>query len=91
MNSFRAVDCIPLDADPLEWWKPHEPLYPHIAMLAQRHLAVPGTLVPSERVFSSPGDIVTSSRSVLSTQNVDIHNFLKHNIEIEYKHALISK
>ncbi|XP_056102446.1 E3 SUMO-protein ligase ZBED1-like [Rhinichthys klamathensis goyatoka] len=43
------VDSIPLDADPLKWWKNHEHLYPHFARLAQRYLAVPGTSVPSER------------------------------------------
>ncbi len=77
VNLFRAVDCISLDADPLKWWKTHEHLDSHIAMLACRYLAVPGTSVPSEKVFSTAGDIVTSSRSVLSTENVDILIFLK--------------
>ncbi|KAK0131543.1 Zinc finger BED domain-containing protein 1 [Merluccius polli] len=77
VNSFRAVDCTPLDADPLRWWKTHEHLYPHMAMLARRYLAVPGTSVPSESVLSTVGDIVTSSKSVLSTENVDILIFLK--------------
>lgn len=65
MPFFRAVDCIPLDADPLKWWKTHEHLYPHVGMLAQRYLAVPGTSVPSEKVFSMAGDIVTLSSFVL--------------------------
>ncbi|KAJ8409522.1 hypothetical protein AAFF_G00229230 [Aldrovandia affinis] len=29
--SFRAVDSIPSDADPLEWWKTHGHIYPHIS------------------------------------------------------------
>lgn len=83
MKLFTAVDSIPLDADPLKWWKAHEHEYPHLAMLARRYLAVPGTSVPSERVFSTAGDIVTSSRSVLSTENVDTLIFLKKNLKIE--------
>ncbi len=73
MQFFWAMDCIPLDADPLKWWKTHEHLYPHFAMLARRYLSVPGTSVPNERVFSTAGDNVTSSRSVRSEENVDTH------------------
>lgn len=51
MKLFTAVASIPLDADPLKWWKTHEHLYPHFAMLAQRYLAVPGTSVSREGVF----------------------------------------
>jgi len=58
MKLYMAVDSIPLDADPLKWWKNHEHLYPHFAMLAQRYLAVPGTSVPSERVFSTAGTLL---------------------------------
>ena len=53
VTSYREVDCIPLDADPLIWWKTKELLYPHVAMLARCYLAVHGTSVPSERVFST--------------------------------------
>ncbi len=73
MQFFWAMDCIPLDADPLKWWQTHEHLYPHFAMLARRYLSVPGTSVPNERVFSTAGDNVTSSRSVRSEENVDTH------------------
>ncbi|XP_034562847.1 zinc finger BED domain-containing protein 4-like [Notolabrus celidotus] len=83
MNLYRLADCIPTDGNPLRWWKKHHSSYPHLAMLAQPYLAVPGTSVPSERVFSTAGDIVTASRSVLSAENVDILIFLKKNLKIE--------
>lgn len=82
VTSYRGVDCIPLDADPLTWWKTKELIYPHVAMLARRYLAVPGTSVPSERVFSTAADIVTASRSVLTADNVDRLIFLKKNLKI---------
>ncbi len=55
--------------------------YPHNAKLAQRNLAVQGTSVPSERVFSTAGDIVTASRSRLLAENVDKLIFLQKEYE----------
>ena len=66
VTSYREVDCSPLDADPLTWWKTKELIYPHVTMLARRYLAVPGTSAPIERVFSTAADIVTARRSVLT-------------------------
>uniref|UniRef100_A0A8C6VR16 Mitogen-activated protein kinase kinase kinase 7 n=1 Tax=Nothobranchius furzeri TaxID=105023 RepID=A0A8C6VR16_NOTFU len=58
-------------------------LCPHLSKLALCYLVVPGTSVPRERVFSTAGDIVTASRSVLSAEHVDILIFLKKNMEVE--------
>ncbi|MEQ2205151.1 hypothetical protein XENOCAPTIV_026840 [Xenoophorus captivus] len=34
--SYRLTDCIPVDAEPLAWWKNNEHKCPHIAKLAQQ-------------------------------------------------------
>lgn len=81
--AYMAKDSISIDSSPLAWWKAHESLYPNLAMLAKHYLAVPATSVPSERVFSTAGDIVTASRSALTTENVDKLIFLKKNLKIE--------
>ncbi|KAJ8356524.1 hypothetical protein SKAU_G00193180 [Synaphobranchus kaupii] len=60
--SCQAASGIPVDGDPLAWWKSNECKYPHIAMMARCYIAVPGTSVHSERVFSTAGDIVTTKR-----------------------------
>ncbi|XP_014033707.1 zinc finger BED domain-containing protein DAYSLEEPER-like [Salmo salar] len=76
--SYKAATSIPVDGDPLAWWKSNECKYPHIAMMARCHMAMPGTSVPSERVFS----IVTAKRSTLSPDYVDILIFLKNNLKL---------
>lgn len=81
VTSYRAVSCISLDSKPLLWWRTNESTYPYIAKLARRYLAVPATSVPSKRVFSTAGDIVTASRSVLSADNVDKLIFLTKNMK----------
>jgi hypothetical protein len=80
--SHRAASVIPVDGDPLTWWKSNECKYSHIAMTARRNLAVPGTSDPSERVFSTAGDIVTAKRSTLSPDNVVILISLKNDLNL---------
>uniref|UniRef100_A0A8C9WTI1 HAT C-terminal dimerisation domain-containing protein n=1 Tax=Sander lucioperca TaxID=283035 RepID=A0A8C9WTI1_SANLU len=70
--SYLTASGITVDGDPLTWWKINESKYPDIAKMARCYLAVPGSSVPSERVFSTAGDIVTAKRSTLSPDNVDI-------------------
>ena len=79
---YRAANGIPVVGDPLNWWKTNEGKYPHVAMMAKCYLAVPGTSVPSDRVFSTEGDIVTAKRSTLSPGNADILIFLKKSLKL---------
>lgn len=83
VSTYKVTGCIPVDADPLAWWKSNEHKYPHIAKLARRYLAVPGTSVPNEQVFSTVGDTVTASRSRLLAENVNKLIFLQKNMMIK--------
>ena len=68
-----------LDVNPLKWWKEREQLYPLTSALAKQYLCIPGSSVPSERVCSTAGDIITSLRAQLKWQHVDKMIFLKKN------------
>lgn len=65
--SYKAASGIPVDGDPLAWWKSNECKYPHIAMMTRCYLAVPGPSDPSERVFSTAG---SDCRGLLSPQTM---------------------
>ena len=80
---YTLGDCLDIDGDPFKWWKEEERKFPRLAKVAQRHFCVPGTSVPSERVFSTAGDIVTANRSCLDSENVDRLVFLTKNIKLE--------
>ena len=63
---------------PLEWWKAQEKQFPLLGRLIHRYLCICATSVPSERVFSAGGNIVTTSRSLLE---VDELVFLATNLK----------
>lgn len=58
-------------ADPLMWWKERKSIYPFFYDLAMKKLCVVGISVPSERMFSKTGQIVTERRNRLSGEKVN--------------------
>ena len=81
VTRYRNVPVIPIANDPLEWWKENEYVFPTLAQLAKMYLSIPSTSVPSERVFSTAGDVVTAQRAMLQSENVDRLIFLKKNMK----------
>ena len=55
-----------------------------MAKLARKFLCIMGTSVPSERVFSTAGLVVTSKRSQLNPESVDEIIFLNKALKRKY-------
>ncbi|ESO11287.1 hypothetical protein HELRODRAFT_153199, partial [Helobdella robusta] len=68
--------------DPATWWKFNTAKYPTISKVAQVYLAPPPTSVPSERLFSTAGDIITEHRTRLLPDNAEKLIFLKYNASL---------
>uniref|UniRef100_A0A667YW07 BED-type domain-containing protein n=1 Tax=Myripristis murdjan TaxID=586833 RepID=A0A667YW07_9TELE len=83
LEQYLSLPAIPLEADPLEWWKKHEQQYPIMSRLARKFLCIPATSVASERVFSAAGQAVSKLRSRLLPDNVDKLIFLNKNLPRE--------
>lgn len=79
VQKYRGMPAANLSVDPLLWWKDNQHTFPMIAPVAKKLLCIPSTSVPSERVFSSAGDIVSSQRACLKAKSVDHLIFLKKN------------
>ncbi len=63
IDMYKKDISIPLTSCPLKWWKENAQTYPLLSSLSKAYLTIPATSVPSERVFSTAGDIVNAQRS----------------------------
>ena len=82
LNTYFAEKPAPADTEPLFWWKMNAPRYSFLSILARKFLCIPATSVPSERIFSAAGYIVSKLRASLSPENVDALLFLRQNAEL---------
>lgn len=82
INNYLAMPKISLDENPLIWWKSHQNSFPKLKSLARKFLAFQGTSVPSERVFSTSGNVITKHRSSLLPKNAEMQVFLSQNKHI---------
>lgn len=69
---YRSYPEQPDTVNPLNWWKANAAGHMRLSKLAARYLASPGTSVPSERVFSSAGNIISKKRASLTPQNANM-------------------
>ena len=79
LEVYFMEDEVDADESPLKWWKENEHRYPCLSQLARKYLSVPATSVPSERVFSAAGRLVTKLRNSLSPTHIDASIFLSSN------------
>ncbi|RXN22442.1 zinc finger BED domain-containing 1-like protein [Labeo rohita] len=77
---YVSLPAISADSDPLAWWKAHVEDIPMLSQVARKYHGFPATSVPSERVFSASGHIISPHRSRLSTENVNMLTFLHCNM-----------
>ena len=76
---------MPVHADktsPLEWWKEHAEKFPILSQLARIVLAVPGSQIECERVFSLAGLLTKKLRSKMRAERLDHMVFLGKNMDV---------
>ena len=79
LADYRTVPQLPLEADPLSFWRENESRFPNIAKLARKYLAIPASSAPSERVFSYAKLIQNRQRWSLTPMHLEQAIFLKQN------------
>lgn len=65
---------------PIQYWGGKEAKFHLLRHLSRKYLIVPATSVPSERVFSKAGELISKRRSRLHPKQVQMTLFLNSNI-----------
>lgn len=65
--------------DTLDYWMKHQNIYPKLAKLAKKYLAIPATSTKVERLFSELGNIVTEKRNKMAPETLGVLGFLYNN------------
>ena len=91
VSRYKIEPILRLSKKPLEWWSSRTHAFPNLATMAQKYLGIVASSVPSERLFSTAGNIVNAKRAALSPENVNKLVFLHENlppIHLQYQRLL---
>lgn len=81
IDSYLSEPLSIRKSDPLQYWKEKEIQWPLLARLTLKYLAVPPASVPSDRLFSTAGDIVCEQRNWINSEKVEMLLFLLKNLK----------
>lgn len=81
LTRYLQEETIDTSDEPLAWWRNNESRYPLLATIAKKYLCICPTSTPSERIFSTAGNIVTPIRSSLKPEKVNMLVFLAKNLK----------
>ncbi|XP_045118035.1 E3 SUMO-protein ligase ZBED1-like [Portunus trituberculatus] len=70
LKRYFEENHISRDGDPLAWWKEHDMYFPKLSDLAKRFLCTSASSVPSERLFSKAGELISHRRSNIKDTNL---------------------
>lgn len=80
MRAYLAEPLLSRTSDPLAWWRSCSPVYKTLSEVMKARLCIVATSVPSERIFSKTGQIISERRNRLSPSKVRELVFLNANM-----------
>jgi len=82
LDCYLAEPLIPRTSDMLIWWQQNTGRFPLLSSMARTYLGPPASSVPSERLFSTAGGVITEHRSRLLPDNAEKLIFMKFNAKL---------
>jgi len=76
LKHYISQPTIPLHENVFKFWNVHKTIYPHLSKIAGPYLSLVATSVPSERLFSKAGNIMTNKRNRLKGEKLQHLLFL---------------
>ena len=80
VRRYFEEPVIPWSSDPLLWWKENQLRFLRLTQVTKKYLCVPGSSVPSEKLFSKAGQLVSERRNRLKPENVDVMLFINQTL-----------
>lgn len=80
LESYKCEKKAKTDMDPLIWWSSRLQLYPRLAKLATKYLAVLASSTPSERAMSKMDLILNKKRMKLTSSHFGMLMFLSDTV-----------
>lgn len=80
LDMYLTEHVIARSSCPFKWWNENRSRFPVLADVAREFLSIPGTSVPSERLFSKAGDVIRKKRSSLKPTKANQAIFLMENM-----------
>jgi hypothetical protein len=77
MRQYMETPIIKRHEDPLEYWEEHKLQFPNLHKLSQKFLGNPASSLPSERIFSATGLVLTQQRNRLKLKHIEKLIFVK--------------
>ena len=82
LDHYLAEPLIPRTSDMITWWQQNKGRFPLLASVARTYLGPPDSSVPSERLFSTAGGVITEHRARLLPANAEKLIFMKYNAKL---------
>jgi hAT family C-terminal dimerisation region len=82
LDRYLGEPLIPRTSNMPTWWNENRDRFPVLASMARKYLGAPPSSVPSERLFSAAGGVITDQRSRLLPENAEMLIFLKYNTDL---------
>ncbi|XP_050056116.1 E3 SUMO-protein ligase ZBED1-like [Aphis gossypii] len=80
MRQYLNMPYQNLNCNVAEWWLNHKSVLHPLSEIALKYTMIPATSVPSERIFSKTGQIMSARRNRLLPDNLDTLIFLHKNM-----------
>ncbi|XP_047518057.1 E3 SUMO-protein ligase ZBED1-like [Pieris napi] len=80
VDKYLEEPLLPRNKDPFIWWQQKKTAYPRLYEIVKKRLCICATSVPSERVFSKSGQIISERRNRLSGKKASMLLFLNYNM-----------
>lgn len=93
LSQYLAEPPAPISTDALEWWRGHSSRYPRLSLMARDFLAIQGTSLDPEELFTSKGDNIHKQQYCLPLSSMQaivcIKSWMQSGYQFNFQSTII--